>query len=1154
MRRGFALVIVMVAGGLARADEPPKPPVAPPAAQPVAPAPVAKPAPPSTPEQAADAVLAAIQAKDESMLKALAAKDDPDPWLVADQLDRRLEFDAGEAFARAIPRVDVEGLPAYVASQRRATADPASRERLARALEALDRGDGAAALDAIGSSVPPNPLDVVGVRLQVARGLALAARSRSSEAGDVLVRAAESAARIGWLAEASRALGRAGRMALRGSDFAAAEAALTRQLALCERRNDKKQAANAIGDLGLVYMCRGQYDEALATLERALSAKEAVGDAVGAAGTLGNIGLVHSSRGDYPKALAAYERSRAAQEASGELVGALRTRLNIGGVEYALGDYAKALKTYEAALVGLEAQGDKGGVAGCLGGIANVQFSSAEYRKALSTYERALAANEAVGDRAEAAGTLSNIGNVYSATGDYVRALSFYDRALAAMESLGDAQGKADVLTNIGHILSRRGDYAAALRHYERALDVNEAIGAKPGVMLNLLASGGVYAAIGDFAKAMSAVERARAGSESIGDKAGVAIALGEIGSIRVAMGDAEGALDALERARAAKEAIGNRAGAARTLCAIGDVYVTLGQLAKAFVAFEHARTSAEALGDRGGAALALGRSGVAQTLLGNHERAFTTLSQALVEDESLGDLVETAQTLGDISYHYYAVGNDADAMTAARRAVALISRSARGLSAEEGSGARSRSSFVYDVGARAAIRTHDAEGASFFIESGRAGALLEGLKARETLWDAAIPESLRFAEAEARAVETRARRALEAATEGGDLSELRARRAELDAARARVADVVSRIQREAKAAATLVYPEVASLGEIRATLRDGDALLVYALLEGGAHALVVTKDAVRMASLGTTKAIEAAVEKLSLDDGSVDFTSDLAALKALAVEPLALSTAIRRVLVSPHGALHRVPFAALMPEMTVAYVPSGTTYRLLRDEAAKRGEGVLAIGDPDYATIVDEKAVEVHRGAHGRLVRLPATRDEAVAVGTVTLLQGQATEAGLRSALTKRDRWRAVHFACHGLVDPERPALSALALTASGEDDGLLTCLDVFRMKLPADLVVLSACETGRGKLVEGEGLVTMARAFMFAGSPRVICSLWKVDDEATRALMTKFYELWNPKDGKPGLETAEALRKAQEFVRSQKKWAHPYYWAAWVLWGGPS
>ena len=124
---------------------------------------------------------------------------------------------------------------------------------------------------------------------------------------------------------------------------------------------------------------------------------------------------------------------------------------------------------------------------------------------------------------------------------------------------------------------------------------------------------------------------------------------------------------------------------------------------------------------------------------------------------------------------------------------------------------------------------------------------------------------------------------------------------------------------------------------------------------------------------------------------------------------------------------------------------------------------------------------------------------------------------------------------------------LSSLALTPGGGQDGFLTTLEVFRMKIAADLVVLSACETGKGKVYKSEGIVGFTRAFMFAGAPRVIVSLWKVDDDATRALMTKFYELWKP----GGMSTAGALKKAQEFVRGHKKWEHPYYWAAWQLWG---
>lgn len=172
--------------------------------------------------------------------------------------------------------------------------------------------------------------------------------------------------------------------------------------------------------------------------------------------------------------------------------------------------------------------------------------------------------------------------------------------------------------------------------------------------------------------------------------------------------------------------------------------------------------------------------------------------------------------------------------------------------------------------------------------------------------------------------------------------------------------------------------------------------------------------------------------------------------------------------------------------------------------------------------------------------------------MGDTALLGSKATEQGFRDALGKHKRWRAVHFACHGLVDLERPSYSSLALTQGTGDDGFLSVLDIFQLDVPADLVVLSACESSRGKVFAQEGVFGLPSAFLHAGARSVLASLWKVDDEATQALMLKFYERWNPKKGK-GVSAPQALREAQAHVRSHPKWADPYYWAAWVLWGLP-
>jgi len=450
---------------------------------------------------------------------------------------------------------------------------------------------------------------------------------------------------------------------------------------------------------------------------------------------------------------------------------------------------------------------------------------------------------------------------------------------------------------------------------------------------------------------------------------------------------------------------------------------------------------------------------------------------------------------------------------------------------------------------------------------------LLEGLGGRAALQGIEMPPALREDRRSADADVVSARNRLEAlrAADAGFVARQEAARS-LEAAEARQAQVAQRVEREAKRAAALVVPEPAPLEDVRSSLRAGEALVVYCLgghdveahfgVEGdGALALVSTRDASRVVALGPRRAIDDAcaafhVEK---DADAADVAAAVARLQALVVEPLGLPSATR-VLVAPDGPLHYVPFALLFPGREVAYAPSGSVLAWQRTEVLGAGTGVLALGDPDYGSERTNGVRGAHRERHGALARLPSSGAEAEAVGDVVLTGKQASESGLARALRGRERWRSVHLACHGFVDPERPLLSSLALAPAGDDDGFLTALEVLATKIPADLAVLSACQTGRGKIAKGEGLLGLSRSFLFAGAQRVLVSLWKVDDDATAALMARFYELWNPRAGAAGeprgpapLGAAAALRAAQEHVRSQEKWKHPYYWAAWVLWGLP-
>ncbi len=201
------------------------------------------------------------------------------------------------------------------------------------------------------------------------------------------------------------------------------------------------------------------------------------------------------------------------------------------------------------------------------------------------------------------------------------------------------------------------------------------------------------------------------------------------------------------------------------------------------------------------------------------------------------------------------------------------------------------------------------------------------------------------------------------------------------------------------------------------------------------------------------------------------------------------------------------------------------------------------------------ERAIRSVNG-DGALRRLLFSRDEAEAILTVAPqslgLKALDFQANRRLAMSDElSQYRVIHFATHGLLDSKHPELSGLVLSLVDEagrpQDGFLRLHEIYNLRLNADLVVLSACQTGLGKEVRGEGLIGLTRGFMYAGAPRVIASLWQVDDAATAELMKRFYRVMIQEK----LPPAAALRAAQIAMMKKKHWQSPYYWGAFVLQG---
>jgi CHAT domain-containing protein/tetratricopeptide (TPR) repeat protein len=427
---------------------------------------------------------------------------------------------------------------------------------------------------------------------------------------------------------------------------------------------------------------------------------------------------------------------------------------------------------------------------------------------------------------------------------------------------------------------------------------------------------------------------------------------------------------------------------------------------------------------------------------------------------------------------------------------------------------------------------------------------------------------------------------------------------AEIDAATRELAVVDGEARQASARYRETLAPPIASMAGVQALLDDDTVLLAYADGFDGGHAWAVTPTGVRAFTTAPRSAIDAAVRRVltamrqpaGVQQASTagEARDASAALGALVLGPIGdeLRGAWRqkRLAIVTSGALEYVPFAALITPASadapaeprwlgadheIVTLPSASVLALLRADHARRppSRELAVIADPVYAATdprVGPRRAPVGLsaqrhdgpdpggapGARRELSRLVFSREEARALAalagrtqTVEALDFRASPDMMRSAAVAGAR--VVHVATHGILDADRPERSGLVLSLVDADgrgrDGILRLNDIFGLSLSAELVVLSGCETGLGRQMRGEGLVGLTRAFMYAGAPRVVSSLWAVDDQATALLMSRFYRHML----KDGRRPAAALRAAQIDLAGDPRWSAPYFWAGFVLHG---
>ncbi len=954
-------------------------------------------------------------------------------------------------------------------------------------------------------------------------------------------------------------------------------------LELYQRAGASREEAATLNDIGWVYESLGEMRKALEKYNEALPIRRVAGDRRGEAVTLNNIGVVYRSLGEAQKALEKYNEALPILRAIGDRQREAVILSNIGVVHHSLGEMQKALEKFDEALPILRAIGDRSEEATTLNNIGAVYRSLGETQKGLDKYNEALPIRRATGDRRGEAVTLNNIGAVYQSLGETRKALDNFNEALSIKQAIGDRSGEVSALNNIGMAYQSLGETQKALEKFNEALPIARAIGYRSGEAITLNDIGAVYNSVGETQKALDKYNEALPIRRTVGDRRGEAVTLNSIGAVYQSLGETRKALEKYNEALSISQAIGDRSMEGRTLHNIGAAYNSLGEAQKALEMYNEALPIRRAVGDRNGEAATLLGIARAEQKRGNLTQARQTIEQAI----SIVESVRASIGSQELRASFFASRQDfyesyIEVLMQMHKQNPAASFDALALAVSER--ARARSLLELLTEARADIR----QGVdSSLIERERS--LRQRFAARAAAQANLLNRKHTPEQADAAAKEIASITAEYEQLE----AQIRARSPRYAALTQPRPLGLTEIQQQALDEDTLLLEY--ALGEKRSYLWlvsqrsiDSYELPPRAELEAAArrvYELLIVRP-----------------KRWTPPDPQLIAQAE--ALSRMLLGPVAPQLGAKRLVVVAPGALSYLPFAALpapedkkrpagdyeplIAKHEVVNIPSASVLSIIRRETAGRQQAtksVAVLADPVFeasdprlasakngsaseetpaAPVADAELSELTRAirtmnfsdARAGFTRLAFSRQEAEGIITLTPkgtgLKATDFNASRDLAMSRElSQYRILHFATHGMLNSERPELSGLVFSLIDRQgkpqDGFLRLYEIYNLQLNADLIVLSACETGLGKEIKGEGLIGLTRGFMYSGAPRVVASLWNVDDLATAELMKLFYQ------GilKDGLPAGAALRAAQLELSRQKRWASPYFWAGFVLHG---
>jgi CHAT domain-containing protein/Tfp pilus assembly protein PilF len=859
------------------------------------------------------------------------------------------------------------------------------------------------------------------------------------------------------------------------------------------------RASSAYSDLG-------QYSNSFAYNQKALDLAREIGNKRSEGIILGNIGVYHAMTGHLPEAVKFFHDKLAVMEELGERAEQANALSNIGAIYDWQGDVPRSLESYGAALKILEGLDDKRRMAVLTGNMGAAFEKLSDYPKALDSYRRALTVFQELQDKGDTAWMLGNIAAIATKLGDDRQALDDFGKALAIMQEIGNRKYEGWILGTMGTIYKHQGDKAKSYEYLGRALEIAREIGDGKIACDHLANIGSNYLEDGEFEKAGEYLGQALDSAEKLGNKVAIVEAHLMLGILGRDQKDYD---RALREYRKALE-LGTEIAVPRLVW-----------------------------NSEWGLANAYEKEGRLEEALGHYTSAVDTV------EKIRGKLVTQEQKVGFL-------GQTIDIYESLIRV--LFKLREKGL-APDGI------AESYHLAERAKSR-----------------AFLELLAETKIDLAAGLSQDLESAEKSLEVQLTGIQQKLQ------DPSLKRQDRealyAELGGVESKYQEFIRELRMKSPEYAAAVYPEPLTLPEVQRRVLDKDTYLVeFFFGADDVFQWVASKDRILWSrSLPRAhpvfKKIQDYASQISRRKINLDVRMAKEIYDVLMKDALREVPARARLLVVPDGPLLRLPFEALVKDLTKGaprylleyhtflYAPSASALAEMtprRSPGPARPVDLFALGNPAFDTAGKETQPDLEYLRAGAAFQpLPYAEEEVSSIGRLyrskkkdaeVFVKEDARESLLKSGAGRP--FKVLHLATHGFVDDRIPALSGLLLApgaAPDGEDGFLRLNEIFQLKLGADLVILSACETALGKEVRGEGMIGLTRAFFYAGARSVVASLWMVSDRSTALLMREFHA--HLLDGE---DAPAALRRAKLGLLKSKdpRFRHPFFWAPFIVIG---